>query len=88
MSHIALSPAQLEKIVEQVKRDATETVVTRLISKHGDDPWLSPAQAGGILNLSPATLAKIKDLHRYELTPGNIQYRLSEVIAYRESKRA
>lgn len=83
MNTIAISPDERVRIM----REAKDALVAHLISNIEPETWISPAQAGGILNLSAVTLAKLRKPCRYEVTAGNIQYKLSEVLAYRESKK-
>jgi len=81
---ITLSPEQISSILSDAKAEA----VAIIISQHKDDSgFITPAQAGGILNVTQNTLLKLK-IPRYPLVVGSVvQYKLSEVLAYRESTR-
>lgn len=87
MTAIPISPEERKAILKRV----TSEMVAQLIAQHRDDAdYISPAQAAGIIDVNPKTLASIdrKKLPRYEIVEGKvIRYRLSEVLSYVQSTR-
>lgn len=80
-----------ESQIAQIVADARQDIVTHVIASHKDDlDTISTAQAGGILDISAATLSNIprKQLPRYVIIPNKVvKYRLSEVRAYLATTR-
>lgn len=87
MTAIPLSPDERKAILKRVTAD----LVAHLIAQHKDEAdYISPAQAAGIIDVNPKTLASIdrKKLPRYEIVEGKvIRYRLSEVLSYVEKTK-
>ena len=82
---ITLPPETVAGIIE----DARESLVGQLLTEHRDAlQLLSPAQVCGVLDVMPATLARMKKLPRVTLAPSVIRYRAADVAAYIQSRRA
>lgn len=82
---ITLTPDQEKAILAE----ATAQLVQHLISKGNTAILLTPAQAGGILDVSPATLMQMH-IPRIDLS-GNgkaFRYRLSDVMAMLAEREA
>ena len=81
---ITLTEKQLAGLLEEVKSE----LVQSLIVAHKDEfDFITPAQAGGLLDISAQTLAKIK-LPRYVLAAKSVvRYKLSEVLAHIKASR-
>lgn len=81
---ITLTPEERENFITQARRE----FVAEMIRKHtGDFDLISRAQAAGILDVTPNTLANIKGLVRVELIEKNvIKYRLSQIVALIKGK--
>lgn len=82
---IQLTPEERKEFIRQ----AREQLVAELITQHKEDlDLISRAQAGGILDVAPNTLASVPGLKPVNLVPGSVvKYRLSnirELIAKRE----
>lgn len=76
---IQLTPEERKEFIRQ----AREQLVAELITQHEDDfDLISRAQAGGILDVAPNTLASVPGLKFVNLIPGSVvKYRLSDIRA-------
>lgn len=85
MSTITLSEAEREDFIREARREFVQT----LIEKNADGFGLiSRAQAGGILDVAPNTLASIPGLKPVELIPGKVvKYRLADIRALVAKKK-
>ena len=76
--NLPISPAQEIDIIDGVKSDLVKHFVTQ---KAESFDYFQAAQVAGMLNISPATLAKLP-IPRYPLGGRLIFYKLSEVETY------
>jgi hypothetical protein len=79
VSTITLSKTERDEFLREARRE----LVAELISQHKEDfDLISRAQAGGILDVAPNTLASVPGLKPVNLVPGSVvKYRLSNIRA-------
>lgn len=81
---LSLTEQQRDQFLSQARRD----LVQELITQSGAITKLSPAQAGGYLDVTPATLAKLPiDIIDMTGTGKALRYDLADLKAYELSKK-